>query len=105
MVINVYSILELLAVWHTLDSARFLQSKLRTTEIIGLTLGAINLKIFPDLKNLIEFHGVFFVYTIFAILFTIWGALTIPDNRGKSLVKVEDAYEKKLDDKIDINES
>ena len=47
------------------------------------------------MKNAIDIHGCCFLYGGFAIINCIWGAYTIPDNRGKSLVKVEEMYEKK----------
>jgi hypothetical protein len=34
-----------------------------------------------------------------AFLCAFWGAATIPDNRGKSLVKVEEFYENKTSKK------
>ena len=35
-----------------------------------------------------------FLYGSVGILNFLWGLFTIPDNRGKSLVKVEETYEK-----------
>ena len=48
-----------------------------------------------DLFLKLGFHGACYVYAILAYLCAFWGAATIPDNRGKSLVKVEEFYENK----------
>ena len=37
--------------------------------------------------------GICCLFSVFALILIIWGAFTIPDNRGKSLVKVEEMYE------------
>ena len=47
------------------------------------------LKFFYNMKNAMGFHGVLFLYAGFGALATIYGALTIPDNRSKSLVEIE----------------
>ena len=67
------------------------------TDTFGLIFGAINLKFYPDLEKYMEFHGVILMYTILSFVLVSWGACTIPDNRGKSLVKVEETFEKNLD--------
>ena len=38
----------------------------------------------------------------FTLSLIIWGACTIPDNRGKSLVKVEEIYEETKNTHTDI---
>ena len=48
-----------------------------------------------DLFLKLGFHGACCIYAIMAFLCAFWGAATIPDNRGKSLVKVEEFYENK----------
>ena len=48
-----------------------------------------------DLFLKLGFHGACCIYAILAYLCAFWGAATIPDNRGKSLVKVEEFYEDK----------
>ena len=73
------------------------------TQSIGLVLAsfcasaAINVKSFPQLKNYFGLHGIFFLYSAIGLLYLLWGLKTIPDNRGKSLVKVEEMYEKKVE--------
>ena len=63
------------------------------TETLALGVGATMLKLYPELKDIISFHGVFFFYSAMGIICALWGVFTIPDNRGKSLVKVEEIYE------------
>ena len=71
------------------------------TESIGITQaqflvsGAICIKFFPDMKNAIGLSNCCFLYGAVGLFNCIWGIVTIPDNRGKSLVKVEEMYEKK----------
>ena len=57
--------------------------------------GAICIKFFPDMKNAIGLSNCCFLYGAVGLFNCIWGIVTIPDNRGKSLVKVEEMYEKK----------
>ena len=64
------------------------------TDTFGLIFGAINLKFYPDLEKYMGFHGVILMYVILSTILVSWGAYTIPDNRGKSLVKVEETFEK-----------
>ena len=64
------------------------------TDTICLGFGAINLKVYPNLEKYVEFHGAILMYTILSLILASWGAYTIPDNRGKSLVKVEETFEK-----------
>ena len=42
-------------------------------------------------------HGLLFMYGASALISCLWGLKTIPDNRGKSLIKVEEMYEEKSD--------
>ena len=63
------------------------------TQAIFLAFGAICVKFFPEMKEAIGLHGIFFLYTGIGILNTFWGSFTIPDTRGKSLIKVEEMFE------------
>ena len=58
-----------------------------------MAFGAICVKFFPEMKEAIGLHGLCFLYTGIGILNTFWGSITIPDTRGKSLIKVEEMYE------------
>ena len=65
------------------------------TQSTFLMSAFISVKVFPELRNLIGMPGLCILYSSVSVLLIIWGALTIPDNRGKSLVKVEESHEKK----------
>ena len=91
----------ILPVLHSLMSEVF-PTEIRT-ESIGLVQafsvasGAVCMKFFPEMKNLMTMHGLFFFYGASCIVSCLWGLKTIPDNRGKSLIKVEEMYENKMD--------
>ena len=87
----------ILPVMHMLISEMF-PTEIRTqsigiTESMTLASGALAIKLFPNLKNSFGLFGICCLFSAFALILIIWGALTIPDNRGKSLVKVEEMYE------------
>ena len=63
------------------------------TDAIYQAVGALTVKLFPEMKKIFGFSGVCYFYGIMGFLQFAWGALTIPDNRGKSLVKVEENIE------------
>lgn len=91
----------ILPVLHSLMSEVF-PTEIRT-ESIGIVMafsvasGAVCMKFFPEMKNLMTMHGLFFFYGASCIVSCLWGLKTIPDNRGKSLIKVEEMYENKMD--------
>ena len=60
--------------------------------------GAAVMKLFPQMKSSMSLHGLFFLYGAVGVATCLWGLKTIPDNRGKSLIKVEEMYEKKCDE-------
>lgn len=70
------------------------------TQAIGITkssyysISATITIVYPHLKNYLGIHGVFFCFSTMCAISTYWGYLKIPDTRGKSLVKVEDIFEK-----------
>ena len=89
-----------LPVMHTLVNELY-PTDIRThaiaiTDTIGIGVSAINLKMFPELKNALGYFGMFGFYTSMGVVMAFWGLLTIKDNRGKSLVKVEESYENKV---------
>ena len=43
-------------------------------------------------------HGLLFFYGVLGIFSCFWGLRKIPDNRGKSLVEVEEMYENDVDE-------
>ena len=89
----------------TLPVLHTLVNELYPTEIRTVAIGidetlfsglvGIMLKIYPSLRLSFGFHGACIFYSAMGLLCAIWGCLTIPDTRGKSLVKVEEFYEKK----------
>ena len=64
-------------------------------ETMWLGLSAVHFQLYPSMKNTLGLHGAFCFYSIMAFICAFWGAVTIQDNRGKSLVKVEEFYEDK----------
>ena len=60
------------------------------TESGFLLIGAIVTKTFPDLKNGLGLPSAIGCYALMHVLSIIWGYFFIKDNRGKSLVKVEE---------------
>ena len=88
-----------LPVLHTLMSEVY-PTEIRTqsigiTQATFLAMGAIGVKLFPEMKNSMGIHGLCLLYCAMGLINAMWGVITIPDNRGKSLVKVEEYYEKK----------
>ena len=71
-----------------------------------MIFAAIGTKFFPELKNGLGLPGLLFMYAGMCLFNFTWGILTIPDNRGKSLAKVEQTYENKKnsDETRDLNE-
>ena len=65
------------------------------TQSIFMLSGSFGVKLFPQLMDVLGMFGLCFLYTLMGFLSAFWGLLTIPDNRGKSLVKVEETYENK----------
>ena len=52
--------------------------------------GALIVKLYPDLKSVMGLHGLLYFYMGIGIFNSIWGYLTIPDNRSKTLTEVEE---------------
>ena len=71
---------------------------------IALMSGTVCVKVFPALRNMMTMGGICLLYASFSLMVTIWGALTIPDNRGKSLVKVEESHSRKTQATQQISE-
>ena len=63
------------------------------TQAIFLINGALCIKFFPEIKGAIGLSNCCFIYGAIGLFNCFWGTVTIPDNRGKSLVKVEEMYE------------
>ena len=48
------------------------------------------------------FHGAFYIFAASNFATAVWAGFTIPDNRGLSLVKVEENYESQKKQKISV---
>ena len=77
------------------------------TQSIGITEAsffastAICVGFYPEMKNAMGLDGLCFYYGALCLANSVWGAIIITDNRGKSLVKVEEEmYDKNLGDDI-----
>ena len=62
--------------------------------------GVLDVQFFPQIKEFLSLHGLFFLYGALDFVSCLWGLKTIPDNREKSLIKVEEMYENQLEEKI-----
>ena len=49
------------------------------------------------MRDYLSLYGLYFLYGASGLASALWGLKTILDNRGKSLIKVEEMYEKKVD--------
>ena len=74
-------------------------------ESFTLASGAICMKFFPEMKNGMNLHGLFFLYGALGVICCFYGFMTIPDNRGKSLIKVEEMYEYENDNDKNANQN
>ena len=74
-------------------------------ESFALVCGALIAKFFPEMKHGMGLHGLFFFYGATGVISCFYGLLTIPDNRGKSLIKVEEMYEYKNDQDKTANQN
>ena len=66
-------------------------------EALTFASGALCIKFFPEMKYGMGLHGLFFFYGATGVISCLYGLMNIPDNRGKSLIKVEEMYENKRD--------
>jgi len=55
------------------------------------TFGAT--KLFPSFQSLLGFHGTFWFFGAVMFFSMVFGAISIPENRGQSLVKTEDKFQ------------
>lgn len=88
----------ILPMLHTLMNEMF-PTEIRTFSI-GITQACLvlsgfsSVKVFPKLDSSIGYPSLCLIYTIIGIVIIIWAYVTVPDNRGKSLAKVEELQEK-----------
>ena len=100
MLLTVGSLLQPILITPVLYS---LMGELFPTEIRSLSVGIVEavyytctafvIKFYPDMKIAMGLDGVFYFYAFFGALNAIWGYLTIPDNRSKTLIEIEESFE------------
>ena len=69
-----------------------------------LLSGFTSVKMFPTLKESLGLDGTCLLYSLISFFVILWGAYTIPDNRGKSLVKVEENITKIMKSTIQLKD-
>ena len=62
-------------------------------ECIAYIVTFAMLKLYSQMKHSLGLHGVFFFYAISGAVCALYAALTIPDNRGKTLSEIEKSYD------------
>jgi hypothetical protein len=55
-------------------------------------VGAINTMMFPNLLKWLNFYGTFYGYAFFTSVACAWAMYILPDNRGLSLVQIEENF-------------
>ena len=60
----------------------------------GLSFGTLNILMYTYFIEYLQFFGTFYFYATIQFLALLWGFFMIPDNRGLSLAKVEENFEK-----------
>ena len=61
---------------------------------VGLSFGTVNILLYTYFIEYLQFFGTFYFYATIQFLALLWGFFMIPDNRGLSLAKVEENFEK-----------
>ena len=54
---------------------------------------ALIVKMYPDMKHVMGMYGICYLYASLGFCNSFWGYCTIPDNRSKSLIEIEEAYQ------------
>ena len=60
-------------------------------------------KLYPFFVSSLGFHGTFWMYSGVMLLNMFYGALSIPENKGQSLVKTEDKMNRVEKTKVEIS--
>jgi len=75
-------------------------SDIRTLSI-GLTyaslmaVGSVNVMMFQNFLHYFKFYGTFYGYAFFTAIACAWSYYILPDNRGLSLVQIEENFKEK----------
>ena len=64
-------------------------------ECFAYSMNFVLLKTYVQMKRSMGLHGIFFFFARISSLCAIYASLTIPDNRGKSLSKIEKSFSSK----------
>ena len=63
-----------------------------TTSSVYLAAGCV-IKLYPEMKATMGMDGLCYFYFTIILVNIIWGYLSIPDNRSKTLVEIENSYQ------------
>ena len=66
------------------------------SEALSFGSAAISVRFYPEMKNAMGLDGLCIYYGGLCLANCVWGGISITDNRGKSLVKVEEIYDQKF---------
>ena len=66
------------------------------SEALSFGSAAISVRFYPEMKNAMGLDGLCIYYGGLCLANCVWGGISITDNRGKSLVKVEEIYHQKF---------
>ena len=47
-------------------------------------------KLYPYFVDILGFHGTFWLYGLVMVVEVVYGAISLPENKGQSLVKTEE---------------
>ena len=59
---------------------------------LSYVASTFTIKAFPALVECLTFHGAFYVYSIFALMLTIWAMMGVKQTDGLSLLETERLY-------------
>lgn len=65
------------------------------TVAISYLVGAINVKIYPNMLRLMHMYGLYFFFGIVSFIGLIFVILFLPETKGKTLSEIEDMFSKK----------
>lgn len=65
------------------------------TTCLAYVFSFVALKVYPDMLEAFDKHGVFLFYTILSLLGTIFVLLFLPETKGKTLQQIEESFKSK----------
>lgn len=75
------------------------------TTCLAYVFSFITVKVYPDMVFLMGKHGVFLFYAILSGLGTLFVAMFLPETKGKSLLEIEEIFDKKKKRRVHILEN